>query len=286
MHILMNMMSLMSLGSSLVNCIIFLSSSFIGVAVWNSSNDVYCIDICYIDERYLRFFFMVIHLCIFIVIRALYAITNSRSWLFSSAVGFSGVLFHFAVLESYHTRIPVRSVFGFCNVPSKIYPWVLLVLLQVMLPNISFIGHLSGILVGILQVFGFIDRMYCFPSIARLRAIEDSEMIVCCTRRNNFVKSPLDRTLALSDTSSSCNWISTNVGRLMPSFGSSGASRDVEMNTRREANDNDENDDADSRPLLTSAPPTTTSIHEEKSGVNQAMRESWLKKYPETEGKG
>lgn len=36
------------------------------------------------------------------------------------------------------------------TVPSWVYPWVLLVLLSLLLPSISFMGHLGGILVGYL----------------------------------------------------------------------------------------------------------------------------------------
>jgi hypothetical protein len=43
---------------------------------------------------------------------------------------------------------PHRSLFGFCNVPAAVYPWALLILLQIMMPGISFLGHLSGILCG------------------------------------------------------------------------------------------------------------------------------------------
>jgi hypothetical protein len=45
-----------------------------------------------------------------------------------------------------------RSVFGFFSVPAKLYPWVLLVLLQLLMPGISFLGHLGGILSGYLCI--------------------------------------------------------------------------------------------------------------------------------------
>ena len=66
------------------------------------------------------------------------------------AVGFSGVLFALVVLETKLEPQQNRSIFGFFTVPSNVYPWALLVLLQIMLPGISFLGHLSGILVGFL----------------------------------------------------------------------------------------------------------------------------------------
>jgi hypothetical protein len=35
-----------------------------------------------------------------------------------------------------------------CRVPTWLYPWVLLLVLQFMLPGISFVGHVSGIIIG------------------------------------------------------------------------------------------------------------------------------------------
>ena len=49
----------------------------------------------------------------------------------SSAVGYSGVLFTYAVVEAHHTTETTRSLFGIVNVPAKLMPFVLLVLLQV-----------------------------------------------------------------------------------------------------------------------------------------------------------
>ena len=67
------------------------------------------------------------------------------------------MLFAYAVLESYHSSMPTRSVFGLFNVPAKLYPWILLMVLQFMIPNISFMGHLSGILVGSMCVLGWMS---------------------------------------------------------------------------------------------------------------------------------
>eukprot|EP00937_MAST-01D_sp_MAST-1D-sp2_P000583 g583.t1 len=66
-------------------------------------------------------------------------------------IGFSGVLFSLLVLitESQGGR---QSLFGVLSVPARAYPWALLLLLQVVLPHISFTGHLSGLLVGMVCV--------------------------------------------------------------------------------------------------------------------------------------
>jgi Rhomboid family len=92
-----------------------------------------------------------------------YVLVGYDSLLYSHAAGFSGVIFHMSVLETYMHPGPSRSLFGFISVPPPLYPWALLVLLQFIMPNISFLGHLAGILTGNLQYFGFLDR-YCLMS--------------------------------------------------------------------------------------------------------------------------
>lgn len=39
-----------------------------------------------------------------------------------------------------------RSVFGFFSVPARLYPWAMLVLWQLLVPQASFLGHLCGLL--------------------------------------------------------------------------------------------------------------------------------------------
>ena len=49
----------------------------------------------------------------------------------NNAVGYSGVLFCYALIESFHSVELSRSVFGMFSVPTKSYPIILLVILQV-----------------------------------------------------------------------------------------------------------------------------------------------------------
>lgn len=63
------------------------------------------------------------------------------------AIGLSGVIFGLIVVDNCMTGATSRSIFGFFYVPAHLYPWTLLVLWQVIMPGVSFLGHLCGVLV-------------------------------------------------------------------------------------------------------------------------------------------
>lgn len=109
--------------------------------------------------------------------------------MYQHSVGFSGVLFQLSVLEANLNPHSERSVFGMFRVSSSSYPWAMLLVMQFILPHVSFLGHLSGILVGTLQLFGVFDFM--FPSDACLRAIEEWACIRSLTSKPNFVRVPV-----------------------------------------------------------------------------------------------
>lgn len=58
-------------------------------------------------------------------------ITHDMRYVNQASVGFSGVLFTLALIESYRSTQPTRPVFGMIHVPTRMYPWVLLVMLSV-----------------------------------------------------------------------------------------------------------------------------------------------------------
>ncbi len=41
-----------------------------------------------------------------------------------------------------------RSIFGLFTVPAHLYPWALLVFWQLLMPQVSFLGHLAGVVVS------------------------------------------------------------------------------------------------------------------------------------------
>ncbi|PNH04958.1 hypothetical protein TSOC_008846 [Tetrabaena socialis] len=67
----------------------------------------------------------------------------------SCAVGFSGVIFGLIVIDNAQgSSASSRSILGLFSVPAPAYPWALLVFWQLLMPGVSFLGHLSGVLVG------------------------------------------------------------------------------------------------------------------------------------------
>ncbi|RUS74613.1 hypothetical protein EGW08_017617 [Elysia chlorotica] len=99
-------------------------------------------------------------------------VLDNQSYLTSCAVGFSGVLFAMKVLTNYYNPGGRQYVLGFIPVPSKYIFWAELVLIQLVAPNASFVGHLAGILVGLAYVKGplkFLMDIFLQPNSPRVR---------------------------------------------------------------------------------------------------------------------
>lgn len=107
---------------------------------------------------------------LYVAIAWLLSIAVDAAYLYSSAVGFSGVLFAMAVDEASLSPAATRSLFGLFSVPTKLYPWVLMLVLQLVLPNVSFLGHLSGVLIGFAHTWGAFA--WAIPSLVTLRKVE------------------------------------------------------------------------------------------------------------------
>ncbi|XP_053363653.1 rhomboid-related protein 4 isoform X3 [Clarias gariepinus] len=80
-------------------------------------------------------------------------ITGDYSFSMQCAVGFSGVLFGLKVLNNYYNPGTVKYIIGI-PVANRYACWVELILIHIMNPGTSFVGHLSGILVGLLYTTG------------------------------------------------------------------------------------------------------------------------------------
>ncbi|KAK7883070.1 hypothetical protein WMY93_029244 [Mugilogobius chulae] len=84
---------------------------------------------------------------------ALTELTQDYSFSMQCAVGFSGVLFGLKVLVNHYFPGGMSYVMGI-PVSNRYASWAELVLIHITSPGTSFIGHLSGILVGLLYASG------------------------------------------------------------------------------------------------------------------------------------
>jgi membrane associated rhomboid family serine protease len=84
------------------------------------------------------------------------------------AVGISGVIFSLIVVQLKYAE--TVSFFGFFSLPANVYPFFLLVVLSLLSPGLSFIGHLSGIIVGYGLIYAFFTRI--IPSDAAFDAFD------------------------------------------------------------------------------------------------------------------
>ncbi|XP_052299241.1 rhomboid-like protein 15 isoform X3 [Citrus sinensis] len=101
------------------------------------------------------------------------------------AIGFSGVIFSLIVIETSLSGAQSRSVFGLFNIPAKWYPLILLVLFQVLMTNVSLLGHLCGILSGFAYTYGFFNLL--MPGTSFYSAIESSSLLSTCIRQPKFI---------------------------------------------------------------------------------------------------
>jgi len=116
----------------------------------------------------------------------IYILLGMDGLMYSHSVGFSGVLFHLLVIQAHVYPNESRQLFGMCSVPSTAYPWVLMVVLQVVMPNLSLLGHLSGIICGTCQVYGLLNSM-CVPSVDYLRSCDDGLRTILTRRTSSSV---------------------------------------------------------------------------------------------------
>ena len=86
------------------------------------------------------------------------------SALHQNVIGLSGVIFSLIVVDNNEhllvNQSQQRSIFGLFSVPAPIYPWVLLLLWQLLIPEASFLCHLSGLLAGLLRSKGHLSILY------------------------------------------------------------------------------------------------------------------------------
>ncbi|KAL7221980.1 hypothetical protein ACSBR1_023832 [Camellia fascicularis] len=89
------------------------------------------------------------------------------------------------VIETSLSGVQYRSVFGLFNVPAKWYAWILLVVFQLLMTNVSLLGHLCGILSGFAYTYGLFN--FLLPGSSFYSSIESSSWLSACVRRPKFI---------------------------------------------------------------------------------------------------
>ncbi|XP_014850418.1 PREDICTED: rhomboid-related protein 4 [Poecilia mexicana] len=103
--------------------------------------------------------FSVLTGAVYLLLEALLTeLADDQSYSLSCAVGFSGVLFALKVLNNHYHPGRVIYLMGL-PVASRYASWVELVLIHFTAPGTSFVGHLAGILVGLLYTSGPLNRI-------------------------------------------------------------------------------------------------------------------------------
>ena len=117
---------------------------------------------------------------LYLFINMLLAEFVDYNYSYRCAVGFSGVLFALTVISGSFTPNAYSSVLGLFTVPIRYATWLELILVSVFVQNASFVGHLSGILVGILFVWLYNNfgrrRSYFHGSPRRLGDQRDEDL--------------------------------------------------------------------------------------------------------------
>ncbi|KAM8853640.1 rhomboid-related protein 4 isoform 1-T2 [Synchiropus picturatus] len=103
---------------------------------------------------YLLAVFSLLTGCVYLLLEAvLTELTDDPTYSLQCAVGFSGVLFALKVVNNHYHPGGVTRLMGL-HVPNRYASWVELVLIHIMTPGTSFVGHLAGIIVGLLYTSG------------------------------------------------------------------------------------------------------------------------------------
>ncbi|KAG2483916.1 hypothetical protein HYH03_017237 [Edaphochlamys debaryana] len=126
-----------------------------------------------------------------IYVAAAYALTLGHVYPganMSCAVGFSGVIFGLIVVDNAQSNAATRSIFGLFTVPAQLYPWALLVFWQLLMPSVSFLGHLAGVLVGQLWVWNML-RPLALPRTTTVW-LEQSRALSTAVRLPSFMMMP------------------------------------------------------------------------------------------------
>lgn len=127
---------------------------------------------------------------LYLTVARVCAILGFSSVAYQCAVGFSGVIFGLIPVDARQSGGTQRSIFGLFSVPSVAYPWVLLVLWQLLVPQSSFIGHLSGLAVG--QLYVTRGLRWAVLSSERVQRVERGCVLRSVTSHPSYILASFD----------------------------------------------------------------------------------------------
>ncbi|KAJ9449933.1 Rhomboid-like protein 14 [Diplonema papillatum] len=129
--------------------------------------------------RYLTMMLFLIVMTPLIHIAALHALVSANldHWGLARecAVGFSGVIFGMKVMTTINSTAMHDVFFGLFAVQGKYVVWAELLLIHLIYPGTSFMGHLSGILAGLLYALGYLSPAIRAVEGAIQRAMDQAD---------------------------------------------------------------------------------------------------------------
>jgi len=130
-------------------------------------------------------------------------------------LGFSGVIFALIMVQQALMQRRLGSQSGTTRIwgieiPIWLYPWVMLVLISVIMPKVSFMGHLSGILIGILYSKGLFQwfslkssRVIAFENLPYIQWLTGSSWYCRCPDESPLPSFQLSWPVSISSETSS-----------------------------------------------------------------------------------
>lgn len=169
-----------------------------------------------LEQHYGSFYFIYLLSCFTFLTGGTYVglevliseLTGDKHHYKTCAIGFSGVIFALKVLTTHYWETGYRRYFGL-RVSGKYAVWLELMAIQLMVPNASFVGHLAGIIVGVMYTQGPLKFIMDLPFNALIQLISPPR-----TRpRNNNTNwgSGVSGTAATPSQSQSNGWAPTNI---------------------------------------------------------------------------
>lgn len=91
---------------------------------------------------------------LYLALNTLFAYNIHPSYYHDCAIGFSGVIFALKVVSTKMWPNNTDYLLGFIPVKAKYACWAELLLIQILMPDVSLVGHLAGIIVGYAYTMG------------------------------------------------------------------------------------------------------------------------------------